>query len=84
MRHKIGLLETMLFRCFLICCPYEKFEEAIVKLKEVFNQNFYPEKFADRYINFFFLYIFFFSFYHNKIHPATNYNAIKNKINKTR
>ena len=50
MRHKIGLLETMLFRCFLICSPYEKFQEAIVKLKEVFNQNFYPEKFADRYI----------------------------------
>ena len=27
---------------------------------------------------------FFSPFYHNKIHPATNYNAIKNKINKTR
>ena len=35
-------------------------------------------------IKFFFLYNFFFSFYHSKIHPATNYNAIKNKINKTR
>ena len=32
----------------------------------------------------FFLYNFFFPFYHNKIYPATNYNAIKNKINKTR
>ena len=30
-----------------------------------------------------FFYIFF-SFYHNKIHPETNYNPIKNKINKTR
>ena len=27
---------------------------------------------------------FFFSFYHNKIDPVTNYKAIKNKINKTR
>ena len=28
--------------------------------------------------------IFFFSFHPNKIHPVTNYKAIKNKINKTR
>ena len=27
---------------------------------------------------------FFFPFYHNKIHPATNYNAIKNKIKKNK
>ena len=27
---------------------------------------------------------FFFPFYHNKIHPATNYNAIKNKIKKSK
>ena len=26
----------------------------------------------------------FFSFYHNKIDPVTNYKAIKTKINKTR
>ena len=25
---------------------------------------------------------FFFPFYHNKIYPATNYNAIENEINK--
>ena len=31
-----------------------------------------------------FLKKFFFPFYHNKIHPVTNYSAIKNKINKTR
>ena len=29
-------------------------------------------------------FFFFLSFYHNKIHPVTNYKAIKNKINKTR
>ena len=32
----------------------------------------------------FFIYLFFPPFYHNKIHPVTNYKAIKNKINKTR
>ena len=53
----------------------------------------WPEKFANLYLNFqkndtavdkLFFFLIFFSFYHNKIHPATNYNAIKNKINKTR
>ena len=33
---------------------------------------------------FFFLKKIFSSFFHNKIHPVTNYKAIKNKINKTR
>ena len=51
----------------------------------------WPEKFANLYLNFqkndtavdklfFFFFLIFFSFYHNRIHPATNYNAIKNKI----
>ena len=49
----------------------------------------WPEKFANLYLNFqkndtavdkLFFFLIFFSFYHNKIHPATNYNAIKNKI----
>ena len=31
-----------------------------------------------------FFFVFFVPFYHSKIHPVTNYNAIKNKINKTR
>ena len=31
-----------------------------------------------------FFLVFFFSFYHNKIHRVTNYIAIKNKIYKTR
>ena len=38
----------------------------------------------DYRIFYFFFNFFFFSFYHNKIHPVTNYKAIKNKINKTR
>ena len=50
MTYKTGLLETMLFRCFSICSSYEKFHEEIVKLKEIFKRNSYPEKFIDRCI----------------------------------
>ena len=31
----------------------------------------------------FFYLLIFYSFYHNEIHPLTNYKAIKNKTNKT-
>ena len=47
LRYKTGMLETTLFRCFSIYCPYEKFHEEIVKLKEIFEQNSNPEKFID-------------------------------------
>ena len=50
MTYKIGLLETMLFRCFSICSSYGKFHEEIVKLKETFKRNSYPEEFIDRCI----------------------------------
>ena len=50
---KMGLLETMLFGCFSICSSYEKFHEETVKLKEIFKQNSYQEKFMDRCIKFF-------------------------------
>ena len=49
MTYKIGLLETTLF-CCSICSSYGKFHEEIVKLKEIFKQNSYPEKFIDRCI----------------------------------
>ena len=35
---------------FSICSSYEKFDKEIVKLKEIFKQNSYPEKFIDRSI----------------------------------
>ena len=37
----------MLFHCFSIRSSYEKFHEEIVKLKEIFKRNSYPEKFID-------------------------------------
>ena len=46
--YKTGLLDTILLRCFSICCSYEKFHKEIVKLKEIFKRNSYPEKFIDR------------------------------------
>ena len=47
MTYKTGLLETMLFHCFSICYSYKKFHEEIVKLKEIFERNSYPEKFIE-------------------------------------
>ena len=40
----------MIFCCFSICSSYEKFHEEIVKFKEIFKRNSYPEKFIDRCI----------------------------------
>ena len=50
MTYKLGLLETMLFCCFSIWSSCETFHEEIVKLKEIFKRNLYPEKFIDRCI----------------------------------
>ena len=47
MTYKIGLLETILFCCFSICSPNEKFHEQIAKFKEIFKWNSKPEKFID-------------------------------------
>ena len=51
--YKSGLLETMLFRCLSICSSYRKFHEEIVKLKEIFKRNSYPDKFRDRCVKIF-------------------------------
>ena len=53
MTYKTGLLDTMLFRCFSICSSFEKFHKEIIKLKEIFKRNSYPEKFIDRCIKYF-------------------------------
>ena len=47
MTYITGLLDDMLFRCLSICSFYEKFHEAVVKLKEIFKRNSYPEKVID-------------------------------------
>ena len=50
MKYKTALLETTLFRCFSIRFSYEKFHKEIVKLKEIFKRDSYPEKFTDKCI----------------------------------
>ena len=60
-----------------------------VKIPQNSTNNLFRRKQAKylvvrKFFCFFFNFFYSFFFYHNKIHPATNYNAIKNKINKTR
>ena len=45
--NKIGLLHTLLYRCFQICSDWTKFHLELVKLIDVFNNNDYPEKFVN-------------------------------------
>ena len=43
--NKIGLLHTLLYRCFRICSDWTKFHLEVVKLTDVFKNNGYPENF---------------------------------------
>ena len=67
------------FKCvFIYCFPVKKLGNLMYRIEIwLLLQFFWWEIF-------FSLLLIFFSFYHNKIHPVTNYKAIKNKINKTR
>ena len=47
--NKIGLLHTLLYRCFQICSDWTKFHLELVKLMDVFNSNGYPENFIYSY-----------------------------------
>ena len=44
---KIGLLHTLLYRCFRICSDWTKFHLELVKLTDVFKNNGYPENFIN-------------------------------------
>ena len=46
--NKIGLLHTLLYRCFRICSDWTKFHLELVKLIDDFNNNGYPENFIDK------------------------------------
>ena len=43
----IGLLHTLLYRCFQICSDWTKFHLELVKLTDVFKNNGYPENFIN-------------------------------------
>ena len=45
--NKIGLLHTLLYRCFRICSDWTKFHKELVKLTDVFKNNGYPENFIN-------------------------------------
>ena len=45
--YKIGLLHTLLYRCFLICSDWAKFHLELVKLIDIFKSNGYPENFIN-------------------------------------
>ena len=45
--YKIGLLHTLLYRCFLICSDWTKFHLELVKLIDIFKNNGYPENFIN-------------------------------------
>ena len=45
--NKIGLLHTLLYRCFWICSDWTKFHLELVKLTDVFKNNGYPENFIN-------------------------------------
>ena len=45
--YKIGLLHTLLYRCFPICSDWTKFHLELVKLIDVFKNNGYPENFIN-------------------------------------
>ena len=42
------MILEILFRSFSICSSYKKFREEIVRLKEIFKRNSYPEEIQDR------------------------------------
>ena len=45
--NKIGLLHTLLYRCFRICSDWTKFHLELVKLTDVFKNSGYPENFIN-------------------------------------
>ena len=45
--NKIGLLHTLLYRCFQICLDWTKFHLELVKLIYIFKNNGYPENFIN-------------------------------------
>ena len=46
--YEFGLVYTLLHRCFNIISTYEKFNNEIYALKQIFKLNGYPIQFADR------------------------------------
>ena len=50
LKHKIGLIKTLLFRCFSLCSDFIKFQHEIDKLKSILYKNSYPRDLVDKCI----------------------------------
>ena len=48
--YKIGIIHTLLYRCFTICSDWTKFHLEFVKLIDAFKNNSYPENFINNYL----------------------------------
>ena len=46
--YKIGMIYTLVFRCFRICSDWNKFHKEIIFLKDIFLKNGYPTSFIDK------------------------------------
>ena len=47
---KIGLIKSLLFRCFSLCSDFIKFHREIKKLKSILYKNSYPRDLVDKFI----------------------------------
>ena len=48
--YKIGLIKSLLFRCFSLCSDFIKFHHEIDKLKSILYKNSYPRDLVDKCI----------------------------------
>ena len=48
--YKIGLIKSLLFRCFNLCSDFVKFHHEIDMLKGILHKNSYPRDFVDKCI----------------------------------
>ena len=46
--YKSGLISSLLYRAFKLCCNFEIFHQEIIFLKEIFKRNGYPSNFIDK------------------------------------
>ena len=47
--YKIGMIYTLVNKCFQICSNCSRFHSQLILLKEIFQKNGYPENFIDRH-----------------------------------
>ena len=46
--YKIGMIYTLINRCFRICSSWSMFHQQLIFLREIIQKNGYPENFIDR------------------------------------